>query len=116
MQEKTLFKVAFSTSLIGLSIMVLMAEKLDFSESNISSISKSSIGQKIKVMGIVQSKNEFSNILILNIADSTGPIKVIAYKNRKYQNINKGDVLEITGLVKEYNNELELEAISIRKL
>lgn len=117
MQESTLFKTALITSLVGLFIMILIVEKIDLSSSNISSISKESIGKRVKIKGIIDSKRDLPNILILNLTDNTNSIKVIAYKDDKdYLDLRKDGIIEVIGLVKEYNKELEIEADLIKRL
>lgn len=114
MEEKTLFKIAMITSLVGLLVMIIMIGAIDISESGISSINKTYIGKEIKIKGILTSKKELSGITIMNVKDDTGSIKVIAYKdNNQYLKLEKDSTIEVKGLVKEYGSELEIEADSI---
>ena len=111
-----MFKIAISTSLIGMFIMIIMVEKIDFSESSIVSVNESLLEKNVKIKGIVEYKRELTNIAILGIKDDSGSIKVIAYKDEDKIQIFKNDIVEITGFVKKYDNELEIEADLIKKL
>lgn len=113
MNESNLFKLALLTSLIGLFIMFITTEKLDLSQSGISSINKTLMSKNVKVKGMVAYKIDLPNIVIINLTDNTDSIKVITYKKDKILNLKKGDIIEASGIIKEYNNELEIEANSI---
>ncbi len=113
MQEKTLLKIAVVCSLIGIFIVLLIVEKLDASESNIASITKDDLNEKVKVKGYINSIKETPGLLILNVKDDTGNITAILFKEDDI-NLKKGDLIEIDGVIKEYKGKLEIETDSIR--
>ena len=113
MQEKALLKIAMVCSLIGIFIILVIVERLEISESNISSINKNDLDEKVKIKGYINFVRETPGLLILNIQDDTGNITAIVFKEDN-MNLNKGDLIEIYGLVKEYKGNLEIEADSIK--
>lgn len=115
MEERTLFKIAAAISILGLFIMYTISEKMDLSNSNISMINRTLIGEKIHIKGTIMYKNDFGKIILLNVTDDTGSMQVVMYKNSKNVNINKGDIIEVTGLVNDYNGRLEIKADKIKK-
>ena len=115
MEERTLFKVAATISILGLFIIYNISEKIDLSDSNISMINKTLIGAKIKIKGTVIYKNDFGKISLLNVTDDTSSIQVVVYKNSNNINLNKGDIIEVTGTVDDYNGKLEIKSEDIKK-
>ncbi len=113
MQEKTLFKLSLICSLIGIFIILIINESYNLSYSNISLIDNSSIGKPVKVQGFIYSISNSPGILIMNIQDKTSNITVIAFKEEDI-NLQKNDLIEVSGIVKEYNNKLEIEAKEIK--
>ncbi len=119
MEEKTLFKLAIVTSLIGLFIMIIMAENLNAPDISAAAIDKGMISKNVKLTGTLASKKDFKSLVIFNVTDSSGSINVIIYKKSgKFgsSGFRKGDLLEIEGFVKEYNKMLEIEANYIKKI
>ena len=118
MEEKTLFKIAIATSLVGLLILVIMAETLSSSDIRINDINHSHLDHNVKITGILAGKKDYKGIAIFNITDDSSSINAVMYKKAgKFSSseFKKGDVLEIVGFVKEYNKALEIEASSIKK-
>lgn len=113
MQEKTLFKLSLICALAGIFIILIINESYSISYSNISKITNSSIGKPVKVQGFITSISNLPGILIMNIQDKTSSIIVIAYKEEEI-NLEKGNLIEVSGIVREYENKLEIEAKEIK--
>ena len=115
MEEGILLKIALVSSLIGILLLSFIEEKISLKESNITMIDYSLLENHVKVKGAAVNIKDLENILIFDLKDNNGKIKVIAFKKNKLK-IKKDSILEVEGIVKEYNNELEVEAKKIRIL
>lgn len=113
MEESTIFKIALLFSLIGIFIILIVAETLEVKLYKISSITNENLDEKVKVIGKVTSIRETPGLIIIDLKDETGIIKVIVFKEDEI-NINKDDNLEVIGKVIKYRNYLEIETESIK--
>lgn len=105
MDEKTLLKISLICSVIGIFIIFIFADKLEPSLVKISDISKSFADQDVKVRGTVVSSRVTSSVLMLDIKDETGTIKVVAF-NKEDFNTGNGQPVEVLGKVTEYKGVL----------
>ena len=113
MKEKSLYTLSLSCFLIGLLLIMLINEKLDISESNISSLDYRQIGERVSVKGFVYSTRSSDNLAIFTLKDKTGNITIVAF-NPKDIEIKQNDILEIEGELISYKNKLEIEASRIK--
>lgn len=113
MKEKSLYGLSLSCFLIGLFLILLINEKLDISESDISSLYYQQIGEKVSVKGFVYNPINSDNLVIFTLKDKTGNITVVAF-NPKDIEIKQNDVLEVEGELVSYKNKLEIEASRIK--
>ncbi len=104
-----LFKVTLSCSLIGVFLILLMAETLDLSVIKIKDINEGMLERSVKITGIVNSVYDNNNVLILNVEDDTGEIKVVVFEKGEF-NLSKENIVEVNGRVVEYKGELEINA------
>ncbi len=111
-KEKTLLKVSLIFALIGILILIFLSEKLSLESSQISSITNSSIDKSVKVKGTIASIKDTPSVLILTLKDNTGEIKVVAFKNQNIT-LQKNSIIEVEGIIKQYQNSLEIEAKKI---
>lgn len=114
MNEKDLFKISLIIALIGIIILIYVSNKENLDYTNISEINKSKVDQVVRVKGIISSINPNEGMYLLNLKDPTGEIKVIVFSD--FLEINKQNLVEISGIVKEYEDFLEIEAKSIKVL
>lgn len=112
MQEKTLFRISLICALIGLMIILWVSETITIPEYKISEINKDILDKTIKVNAKITMIKETQSLDILTIEDETGKIKMIIFKEDPL-NLSKGDQVSIQGIVREYKNELEIEASKI---
>lgn len=109
MNEKTLTKIALICSLIGILLLLLIAERQDVSASSINKISNQSINQEIKIKGTISTLKETPAVTITQVKDTTGSITVIMFRKENIT-LQKGDLVEVQGIVKEFKGKLEIEA------
>ena len=114
MNEKTFLKIAIFTSLVGILILLFIVETTEIPLSKISEITNDKLYQQIKIQGVISSIKSTASSTILTISDVTSSIKVSFFS----QNVGlyKGDYIEVTGKVQEYQNNLEILASEIKKL
>jgi len=83
-------------------------------------ISKLEIGQIERISGIVNSVYvSRDDHVFLKVADKTGEITVIAFKNSNIDeayDLELGEEILVLGRVDEYNGEIEIIAKEIRKI
>lgn len=113
MDEKNLLKVALICSIIGIFIIFVFANRLEPSLINISEISSSLVDQSVKVQGKIVSIKNSPSVLIFDVKDDTGSVKVVVF-DKKNLDLNKNQLVEVLGVVKEYKGSLEVEAKNIK--
>ena len=68
-----------------------------------------------KIKGFITEMRDFPGLFILTVKDGTGEIKVIAYKEEEIK-LERYDLVEIEGSVKEYQGKIEIDAKQIKVL
>lgn len=109
MEEKTLLKVALICSVIGIFIILIFADRLELSPMGISGISESLVDQSVKIQGKISAVRNTPSVLTLDIKDDSGSIKVVVFNDQDSE-LSEGDLVEVTGKVKEYKGSIEIEA------
>ena len=113
MKESQLVKLAIATSLVGIFLLIIISEKADISSSSIASITGNAVGSGVKAKGVIVSVKDMAGISVLSLKDDTGTIKVVIFKEDELS-LSKGDIIEVEGIVKDYNGELEIEAEQVK--
>ena len=108
MDEKTLFKIAITSALIGILIILFLAENIGPTQLTIGSITKEHLEQTIKTAGFITSSKETPGLYIINLKDSTGELPGIIFKDENIT-ISRYLPVEVIAKVIEYENELELQ-------
>lgn len=116
--DKTIYKIALITSIIGISILIVSSAWVEPKEMRIKEITSNNINEKITIHGVITEIDYSSSgkTCFLNLNDGTGKIKVIIFQsgleNFETEGINISDFknrnVKITGTVSEYNNKLEI--------
>lgn len=116
--DEKIFKIALFTALIGIIGMIIFAGSVESKEVKIKEISKSMIGEKIAINGVVESIKQTSSgkSYFLSVNDGTGKINTVIFESifLEFQNngidINKyvGERVKVFGAVTEYNSAMEL--------
>ena len=104
--------VVWICSVICIFIVFIFADRLEPPMIDISNISSSFIDKSVKVQGKIIAIKKTPSVLILDIQDDTGSIKVIGFNDEESE-LNKGQLVEIFGNVMEYKGLLEIEAKKI---
>lgn len=111
MKDKHLFLIALILAILGLLLLIFI-QKDSFKEVKIKEINSLPLESRVKLIGIVNKPYKTKKILIFNLTDSTDTIKVFL-SNPKTLNLKENSKIEVSGIVKTYNNNLEIHANSI---
>ncbi|QQG39155.1 MAG: OB-fold nucleic acid binding domain-containing protein [Candidatus Woesearchaeota archaeon] len=99
-------------SLAGVFIILYIGENYQPGGFYIKEINETFLDKYIKVGGTAEKVFTGKGITIVDLKDSSGWIKVVAFSNMT--GIKKGMRLEVVGIVKEYEDELEIIAEEIK--
>ncbi len=113
MNEKRLTKIALVCSLVGILLLLLIAERQDVSTSSIEKITNQSIDKEVKIKGKISTLKETPAVTITQVQDATSGITVIMFRKENVT-LQKGDLVEVQGIVKEFEGKLEIEAKIVR--
>ena len=110
MKDKTLLKISLISSLVGILILLILSTKLEINESFISNIDKNDIGSTVKIEGVVSDVKIVNSTIIMNVAQ-LDEMMVVVFNSDMI--LNRGDYVEVTGKMDEYNGNIELIADKI---
>ncbi|MBU1246282.1 MAG: hypothetical protein ABIJ20_03885 [Nanoarchaeota archaeon] len=108
MEEKTLFKTAILSALVGILIILFLAENIGPTQLTIGNITKDYLDQTIQTAGLITSSKETPGLYIINLRDSTGELPAIIFKDENIT-ITRYLPVKVIAKVIEYENELELQ-------
>lgn len=125
-EDNTLFKIAFATSILGLIGMILFSGQVTPKQVHIVEVNNGMLDEDVSVEGVVceikQSQN--GKTYFLELMDNTGKIDVVVFE-KDVQYIEKNSFkmnslinrrIKIFGTVAEYNGRLELELKDAKSL
>ncbi len=106
MDEKTLLKIGLIITIVGITILYFISGKIDIEEKTISKITAENIGEDVKIKGTVSRVTDLDAVMIIDISQPNYMTAVL-FKDGEI-NIKKGDYVEITGEIDEYEGEYEI--------
>lgn len=115
MEEKRLLELALFCSIIGIFIILIISERIEADVINIGKINSSLNEKEVKILGEISKVRETPGLFILEVKDQNNSIKTIVFKEDNLK-LKKGDMIEVTGEVKEYKGETEIDASEIKIL
>ena len=107
-----LLLIAVLTSVIGILIILYIAENKEVRLLEIKDIDESYLDQVVRIKGTVGRVGLGKDVTIINLNDGLYDIKVIAFDNSTL--IKEGMLLEVYGIVTMYKGEIEVEADEIK--
>jgi RecJ-like exonuclease len=107
---ENLLKISLAGSIVGIFLLLLLADFLPLPLTNLEDIDNSMINQKVKIQGEIFKIENKENFQILSIRDETGRIDILSNSN-----ITSLQEIEVKGTVKEYNGYLQIQANKIIK-
>ena len=113
MMEK-LTKITFSISLIGILLLLFLANQIEPKAINIEGITKSMMNRQVKIIGKIINIRNMEGFQIMMVQDKTGTMTVTADSETP---INKTNAeIMIIGKVSEYKGEVQISASKIIEL
>lgn len=106
MKTRSLLKLSLITAMIGIFIIVILADNLEPEIKNISIINEKMIDEWIKIKGNITNQQNINGLTIFTIYDGTAGIRAIIYKDT--QNFEGSEVI-VLGKIIEYKNEIEIQ-------
>ncbi len=110
---KYLIKLSLICSLIGLFLIIFLANHLEPPISPLSEIDERDLEEIVKVQGEIVRVIEHETLILFTLEDETGKIDCVFYNDFPfYENEN----VEVIGEVVEYKGKIEIEATKINLL
>lgn len=108
MKEKSILKLAFIITILGIAVLYIMTETIE-----IESLKDpyTDLGKYVKISGIVTKVSQTEKTTFIEITEPR-KMKVIFFKNIS---LEKGDLIEAQGNIEMYNDEFELVADRVVK-
>ncbi len=106
-------RISLITSFIGIIVLLILSQFIEPKAVQIKDIDETMIGQTITISGNITSLRNFEGMELLTVIslEDASEITVVVFEKA---DISIG-IAKITGKVKEYNNQIEIEATDIRK-
>jgi len=112
MKEKTLLKIALITAMIGTCVLFFVSEKIEIDSATIDKITSEYLEKDIKISGYVTKIQELDKVAYVKIAQPK-TMDVVVFKDGDLK-IKENSYCEVTGMIEEYNGELQLIANEIK--
>lgn len=105
MEDRTLLMLAVFTSLAGLGILWFACANYEPPALALDAVSDQLLGKVVTVQGTVENVRNYSSIVSAQFSNST--LKLFGFQS-VVPFIKNGDLLTVTGEIKEYKGELEI--------
>ena len=100
MQEKTLIKIGLICSIAGISALIIIS-MLGVRESSLNNIR---VNDDVRINGVINSISRLDSATVLDVENKCS-VKVVLFGEIK---ANKGDNIQVTGRVENYQGEKEI--------
>lgn len=118
MEDSQIFRIALITTIIGLSGMMFLSDKIIPHEIKIKDLDKGMLDEDVSIVGSVEKidKSPKSNTYFLQVKDGTGKITAVIF-NSAVLDLEQNNLtplsfanhqVKITGNVQQYNGDIEL--------
>lgn len=116
MHDKTLLKIAITFSIIGLIALFFISDKIEVDEITIDKLDEMEIGKTVKIKGYVENVNNLEKVAFLRIAqEKTETVSIVLFKEENIS-LEKGDYVEVTGEVEDYEGKKEIIGNLIKRI
>ncbi len=115
MKEKLFLKISIVISLLGILLILFLAENTELPITKIADLEKKNIDERVKIQGSIISIKETTKVILFTIKDETGTIPAILFKEGNLE-IKKGQYLEIEGRITEYLGKKEVIVSKITQI
>lgn len=110
---KHLLKLSLICSLIGLFLIIILANHLEPEIRNLAEIDERDLDENIKVIGKIISMYDHETLTLFTLEDETGKIDCVFYNDFPFE---EGNEIQVIGKVIEYKGKIEIESIKITKI
>ena len=118
MEDRFIFKIALTMSILGLIGMVFSADLITAREIKVKDINRGMLDEDVTLEGVVQNvkKSSHSDTYFMDIMDGTGKITLLIFESNA-QDLQKSNMsiyrlnnrrIKVTGKVSEYQGKMEL--------
>jgi len=111
MKDSTLVKISLAWALIGIFILLVIANFAKPQEVKISEL-ENNIGKSVVLQGNVARAVYKESVSFIDLSDNTGKTTIVLFGSPK-ENVTSGDFIAAKGKVSVYRNEIELIADDI---
>lgn len=118
MRDNDIFKIALTTSILGILGIIIFSGQLSPQEYSINNINRGMLDKEVSIHGVVEDikKSKDGKTYFLEVGDSTGRISVVVFHQNveDYERYNMRIMdlvkrrIRIQGTVTEYEGHLEL--------
>ncbi len=112
MNEKRLLKICLVTSILGIFLLLTIAEFSQQKFYQINDITEKQIDTQIKIQGTITKIKDLPGLLLFDLKDNTSKMTVVVFKDFQI-NLTRGQNISVIGKISEYNNVLEIIADEI---
>ena len=114
MKEKTLFKIAFICTVVGLWVLFFISENLEIEEIDVSKIDSIDIGKEVRVIGRVERITDTEKVAFMVVGqEKIESVSVVLFKDGEIF-IEQGDYVELIGKLDDYNGEVNIIANAVK--
>jgi len=108
----TLLKISFAVSVIGILLLLFLSSTIPPKKLSIIDINNNHLNKRVQVQGTIFSIKTYqdSDFQVISIKDQTGSIDITT---NKIFNITKSQQINVIGKVKEYKQNLQIQADKI---
>lgn len=109
MNDIKLLRIALVIGIAGIICLFFLTKIIEAQEISIGQITEEMIGKKVLVQGIVETVEEKKSVLLISIKEQETQERIsVAFFSKDYYIPEKGEIIAVTGTVKEYYGSLEI--------
>ncbi len=116
MDDRQLFHFALCIALLGIIALYVVAEKIESDTVRIDDITDEFLGKKVTLSGTIQKITVLEKMTLITIAQKGSVSTMLVVVFDPLSDIFQGDVIKVSGTVKEYKGRLEVVAERIEKV
>lgn len=106
-----LIKISLTISIIGILLLLLISSNITPHLFYINDINNNLLNKQVTISGTIFNIKNYNNFQVISIKDSSGKIDITTDKNL---DLKYNDHIIVTGVIREYNEYLQLKANTIK--
>ena len=109
MKEQSLLKLALVCTILGIFVLLVLSDTVELEETKISD-AKNMENNVVRITGVVEKATSRGDVTIMTVSKKES-IDVVVFDKADFQ---KGDFVDVTGEVQDYNGRKEIVAKEIK--